>query len=46
MRAADAIVDILLRVGVDTLFCFATTAIIENAVAGGIRPSICRQVAT
>src|SRR5260370_14235561 len=26
-----------------TLFCFPTTAIIEAAVAGGIRPVICRQ---
>jgi len=43
MRAADAIVEILKREGVDTLFCFPTTSIIENAVAAGIRPVICRQ---
>jgi acetolactate synthase-1/2/3 large subunit len=43
MRAADAIVEILKREGVDTLFCFPTTSIIENAVAAGIRPIICRQ---
>ncbi|MGE0415455.1 MAG: thiamine pyrophosphate-requiring protein [Acetobacteraceae bacterium] len=43
MRAADAIVEILKREGVDTLFCFPTTSIIENAVAAGLRPIICRQ---
>jgi thiamine pyrophosphate-dependent acetolactate synthase large subunit-like protein len=43
MRTADAIVEILKREGTDTLFCFPTTSIIENAVAGGIRPIICRQ---
>ena len=43
MRAADAIVEILKREGTTTLFCFPTTSIIENAVAGGIRPVICRQ---
>ena len=43
MRTADAIVDILKREGTTTLFCFPTTSIIENAVAGGIRPIICRQ---
>ncbi len=43
MRAADAIVEILKREGVSTLFCFPTTSIIENAVAAGIRPVICRQ---
>ncbi len=43
MRAADAIVEILKREGVNTLFCFPTTSIIENAVAAGIRPVICRQ---
>jgi len=43
MRTADAIVDILKREGTDTLFCFPTTSIIENAVAAGIRPIICRQ---
>ncbi len=43
MRAADAIAEILKREGVTTLFCFPTTSIIENAVAAGIRPIICRQ---
>jgi acetolactate synthase I/II/III large subunit len=43
MRTADAIVEILKREGVSTLFCFPTTPIIENAVAAGIRPVICRQ---
>ena len=43
MRTADAIVEILKREGTDTLFCFPTTSIIENAVAAGIRPIICRQ---
>jgi thiamine pyrophosphate-dependent acetolactate synthase large subunit-like protein len=43
MRTADAIVEILKREGVSTLFCFPTTSIIENAVAAGIRPIICRQ---
>jgi acetolactate synthase I/II/III large subunit len=43
MRVADAIVEILKREGVSTLFCFPTTSIIENAVAGGLRPVICRQ---
>ncbi len=43
MRAADAIVEILKREGIDTLFCFPTTSIIENAVAAGLRPIICRQ---
>jgi acetolactate synthase I/II/III large subunit len=43
MNTSDAIVEILKREGVKTLFCFPTTSIIENAVAGGIRPIICRQ---
>ena len=43
MKASDAIVEILKREGVNTLFCFPTTSIIENAVAAGIRPVICRQ---
>lgn len=43
MRTADAIVDILKREGTTTLFCFPTTSIIENAVAAGLRPIICRQ---
>ena len=43
MRTADTIVEILKREGVSTLFCFPTTSLIENAVAAGIRPIICRQ---
>jgi acetolactate synthase I/II/III large subunit len=43
MRCADAIVEILKREGISTLFCFPTTPLIENAVAAGIRPIICRQ---
>jgi thiamine pyrophosphate-dependent acetolactate synthase large subunit-like protein len=43
MRTADAIVEILKREGVSTMFCFPTTSLIENAVAAGIRPIICRQ---
>ncbi len=43
MRTADAIVEVLKREGVSTLFCFPTTPLIENAVAAGIRPIICRQ---
>jgi thiamine pyrophosphate-dependent acetolactate synthase large subunit-like protein len=39
----DAITEILKREGISTLFCFPTTPIIEAAVAGGIRPVICRQ---
>ena len=43
MRADQAVVEILKREGVTTLFCFPTTPIIEAAVAVGIRPIICRQ---
>jgi thiamine pyrophosphate-dependent acetolactate synthase large subunit-like protein len=43
MRADAAIVEILKREGVTTLFCFPTTSVIETAVAGGLRPIICRQ---
>jgi acetolactate synthase-1/2/3 large subunit len=43
MKTADAIVKILQQENVKTLFCFPTTSIIENAVAAGIRPIICRQ---
>ena len=43
MLVMDAMADILKREGVDTLFCFPTTPIIEAAVAAGIRPVICRQ---
>ncbi|HET8996584.1 MAG TPA: thiamine pyrophosphate-binding protein, partial [Acetobacteraceae bacterium] len=43
MKAAEAVVEILKREGVQTLFCFPTTSLIETAVAGGLRPVICRQ---
>jgi len=43
MRADEAVVEILKREGVTTLFCFPTTSVIETAVAGGLRPIICRQ---
>ena len=43
MRADPAVVEILKREGVTTLFCFPTTSVIETAVAGGLRPIICRQ---
>jgi len=43
MKAAEAVVEILKREGVNTLFCFPTTSLIETAVAGGLRPVICRQ---
>src|ERR1700693_5306536 len=43
MQVMDAITEILKREGIKTLFCFPTTPIIEAAVAGGLRPVICRQ---
>jgi thiamine pyrophosphate-dependent acetolactate synthase large subunit-like protein len=43
MLVMDAITEILKREGISTLFCFPTTPIIEAAVAGGIKPVICRQ---
>ena len=43
MLVMDAMAEILKREGIDTLFCFPTTPIIEAAVAAGIRPIICRQ---
>jgi acetolactate synthase I/II/III large subunit len=43
MKCADAIVEVLKKEGVSTLFCFPTTSLIENAVAADIRPIICRQ---
>jgi acetolactate synthase I/II/III large subunit len=43
MLVMDAITEILKREGISTLFCFPTTPIIEAAVAGGLRPVICRQ---
>src|SRR5262249_53773517 len=43
MQVMDAITEILKREGISTLFSFPTTPIIEAAVAGGMRPIICRQ---
>src|SRR6476619_3625532 len=43
MLVMDAITEILKREGISTLFSFPTTPIIEAAVAGGLRPVICRQ---
>jgi thiamine pyrophosphate-dependent acetolactate synthase large subunit-like protein len=43
MLVMDAITEILKREGIGTMFCFPTTPIIEAAVAGGMRPVICRQ---
>ncbi len=43
MNAAEAIIEILKKEGIREMFCFPTTSIIETAVAGGLRPIICRQ---
>src|SRR5438067_11258699 len=43
MLVMDAITEILKREGISTLFSFPTTPISEAAVAGGVRPVICRQ---
>ncbi len=43
MLVMDAMAQILKREGIETLFCFPTTPIIEAAVGAGIRPIICRQ---
>jgi len=43
MQVMGVIAEILKREGVETLFCFPTTPIIEAAAAVGIRPVICRQ---
>ena len=43
MLVMDAMAQILKREGIDTMFCFPTTPIIEAAVAAGLRPVICRQ---
>lgn len=43
MRLMDVIVEMLKREGVDTLFCYPTTPIIEAAAEAGIRPILCRQ---
>ena len=43
MLVMDAMAQILRKEGIDTMFCFPTTPIIEAAVAAGLRPVICRQ---
>jgi acetolactate synthase-1/2/3 large subunit len=43
MRVMDVIADYLKKEGVDTLFAYPTTPIIEAAAAAGIRPVLCRQ---
>lgn len=43
MLVMDAMAQILRKEGIETLFCFPTTPIIEAAVAAGLRPVICRQ---
>ena len=43
MLVMDAMAKILRQEGLDTLFCFPTTPIIEAAVAAGLKPVICRQ---
>ena len=43
MLVMDAIAEILKREGLDTLFCYPTTPVIEAAVAAGLKPVICRQ---
>ncbi len=43
MLVMDAMAQILRKEGIETMFCFPTTPIIEAAVAAGLRPVICRQ---
>lgn len=43
MLVMDVMANILKQEGIDTLFCFPTTPIIEAAVGAGLRPIICRQ---
>lgn len=43
MKVMDVIAEILKREGVEQLFCYPTTPIIEAAAAIGIKPIICRQ---
>jgi acetolactate synthase I/II/III large subunit len=43
MRADQAVIEVLKREGVTTLFCFPTTSVIETAVERGLRPIVCRQ---
>ena len=43
MKARDAIAHVLKQEGVEYLFCYPTTALIESVAEAGIRPIICRQ---
>lgn len=43
MRVMDLVARMLKHEGVDTLFCYPTTPIIEAAAQAGIRPVLCRQ---
>ncbi len=43
MLVMEAMAQILRKEGMDTMFCFPTTPIIEAAVGAGLRPIICRQ---
>ena len=43
MKALDVVADILRREGVQYLFCYPTTDLIDAVAAVGIRPIVCRQ---
>ncbi len=43
MKALEAVAEILKREGVEYLFCYPTTPIIEAVAHVGIRPIVCRQ---
>ena len=43
MKALEAMAEILKREGIDYLFCYPTTDLIDAAAAAGIRPIVCRQ---
>ena len=43
MDVKQLLADYLKKEGVDTLFCYPTTPIIETCAAAGIRPVLCRQ---
>ena len=43
MDVKQLITGYLKKEGVDTLFCYPTTPIIETCAAAGIRPVLCRQ---
>ena len=43
MKALEAVAEILKREGVEYLFCYPTTDLIDAVAAVGIRPIVCRQ---